>query len=145
MYYVRENISNYSSFKTTLGRIMLLIRIYHDIKLGSINEGQLYLLQYGAESPSSCDSQFIHLLAEVPLHHSCVYVNFPTLQTRLSFLLVTLKMSRPFQNKQLNLPMLTPFLSKNTTLAQGKTRHFKQKSESNYYFIIYKSMLQLYF
>ena len=54
-------------------------------------------------------------------HHSTavLYINFPALQTRPSFLIVTLTTSRPFRGKQLILPMLTTLLGKNTMLAWG--------------------------
>lgn len=54
-------------------------------------------------------------------HHSTavLYINFPALQTRPSFLIVTLTTSRTFRGKQLILPMLTTLLGKNTMLAWG--------------------------
>lgn len=48
-------------------------------------------------------------------------INFPALQTRPNFLIVTLESSRPFSSKQLSLPMLTKLLGKNNMLAGKMT------------------------
>ena len=63
-------------------------------------------------------SSFISYLKR---HHNTagLSINFPALQTRPSFLIVTLTTSRPFMGKQLILPMLTTLLGKNTMLAWG--------------------------
>lgn len=65
---------------------MLWVTIYYDIKLGSTSETQMQLSTYPSGTLSPYESQVIHLIAEVPLHHSCSQYKLPCIAKKTQFL-----------------------------------------------------------